>query len=259
MSEKPLTGGSSTRRPFLAGNWKMFKTGDQAVAFVKEFVPLVGNLSDRDVALAVPATALQGVAEAAKGSGVIVGAQNLHWEKEGAFTGEISADMIVGAGATMVLIGHSERRQFFGDTDGWVSKKLAAAVSAGLLAVVCVGETLAEREAGKTFEVLASQLKGSMAGFVPKDEKRLILAYEPVWAIGTGKTATKEEAQETQAFIRKELSALGLPGQSLRILYGGSVKPDNAGALMAQPDIDGLLVGGASLKADSFAKIVNFG
>ncbi|MDR2366970.1 MAG: triose-phosphate isomerase [Deltaproteobacteria bacterium] len=248
-----------SRRPFLAGNWKMFKTDDQAVSFIKNFVPLVGDIADRDAALAVPATALQRVAEEAKGSGVIIGAQNLHWEKEGAFTGEISAPMIVGAGASMVLIGHSERRQYFGDTDEWVAKKLSAAIEAGLLAVVCVGETLSERESERTFEVLSKQLKGSLAGFAAKDEKKLILAYEPVWAIGTGKTATKEEAQETQAFIRKELKALALPAESIRILYGGSVKPDNAADLMAQPDIDGLLVGGASLQADSFAKIVNFG
>ncbi|MDR2387907.1 MAG: triose-phosphate isomerase [Deltaproteobacteria bacterium] len=248
-----------SRRPFLAGNWKMFKTGDQAVAFIEEFVPLIGDLTDREAALAVPATALQRAAQAVKGSPVIIGAQNLHWEKEGAFTGEISAEMIVSTGAKMVLIGHSERRQYFGDTDEWVSKKLSAALAAGLLAVICVGETLAERESGRTFEVLATQLKGSLADFKAKDEKNLILAYEPVWAIGTGKTATKEEAQETQAFIRKELGNLGLPAETIRILYGGSVKPENAEALMAQPDIDGLLVGGASLKADSFAKIVKFG
>jgi triosephosphate isomerase len=157
----------------------------------------------------------------------------------------------------MVIIGHSERRQYFGDTNEWVAKKLVAAVEAGLLAVVCIGETLAERESGRTFEVLASQLKGSLAGFKTADEKQLILAYEPVWAIGTGKTATKEEAQQTQAYIRQELGKLKLPAENLRILYGGSVKPDNAASLMAQPDIDGLLVGGASLKADSFSQIFN--
>ncbi|MDR1677788.1 MAG: triose-phosphate isomerase [Deltaproteobacteria bacterium] len=246
------------RKPFLAGNWKMFKTGEQAVAFIDEFAPLVKDVTDREVALAVPTTALYQAAAKAKGSSIIIGAQNLHWEKEGAFTGEISASMITGSGASMVIIGHSERRQFFGDTDEWVSKKLGAAIEAGLLAIVCIGETLAERESNRTFEVLASQLKGSLSGFKAANEAKLILAYEPVWAIGTGKTATKEEAQETQAFIRKELKNLELPSESLRILYGGSVKPDNAASLMAQPDIDGLLVGGASLKADSFSQIVKF-
>jgi triosephosphate isomerase len=247
-----------SRKPFLAGNWKMFKTGDQAVDFIHEFTPLVGSLDGREVALAVPATALYQAAQAAKGSPIIIGAQNLHWEAEGAFTGEISVGMIVSAGATMVIIGHSERRLYFGDTDEWVSKKLKAAIEAGLLAVVCLGETLAERESGRTFEVLSSQLKCSLAGFQASDAHKLILAYEPVWAIGTGKTATKEEAQQTQAFIRKELDSLKLPADSLRILYGGSVKPENAAQLMAQPDIDGLLVGGASLKANSFSQIVKY-
>ncbi|MDR1308346.1 MAG: triose-phosphate isomerase [Deltaproteobacteria bacterium] len=247
------------RTPFLAGNWKMFKTGPQAVDFIREIVPLVAGRAGREVALAVPATALFQAAEAARGSGIAIGAQNLHWEREGAFTGEISAAMAAAAGASLAIVGHSERRQLFGDTDEWVSRKLAAALGADLLAVVCVGETLAQREAGRTLEVLSAQLRGSLAGLsAPAAGKRLVMAYEPVWAIGTGKTATKEEAQETQAFIRRELSAMGLPAESIRILYGGSVKPDNAAALMAQPDIDGLLVGGASLKADSFAAIVNF-
>ena len=247
-----------SRIPFIAGNWKMFKTGHEAVAFISEFRGLIKDVAGRQVALAAPATALERAAKAAEGSGIIIGAQNLHWEPQGAFTGEISAAMIKETGATMVIIGHSERRAYFGDTDEWVSEKLAAASGAGLLAVVCVGETLSERESGQTFQVLETQLKGSLAGFDAAKAADLIVAYEPVWAIGTGKTATAAEAQETHAYIRGALGRLGLPADSLRILYGGSVKPENAAQLMGEKDIDGLLVGGASLKPDSFAKIVSY-
>jgi triosephosphate isomerase len=238
----------------------MFKTGQQAVEFIDQFKPLIGSVSGRQIALAVPATALDRAASAAKGSGIIIGAQNLHWEREGAFTGEISGQMIKQAGAAMVIIGHSERRQFFGDTDEGVSKKLAAAQENGLLAVVCIGENLSQRDAGQTFGVLASQLTGSLAGFAASGAPGLILAYEPVWAIGTGKTASTEEAQKAHAFIRQHLAAMigSQAANTIRILYGGSVKPENAAALMGQPDIDGVLVGGASLAAYSFAKIVTY-
>jgi triosephosphate isomerase len=238
----------------------MYKTGTEAKKYLGEFKALVGTLSDRDVALGVPAAAIREAADAAGGSGILIGAQNIHFEKEGAFTGEISADMVKDAGASFVILGHSERRQFFGDTDSWVSKKLRAALGASLIPVVCVGESLAQREAGKTNELVESQLKGSLEGLAPDEAGTLVIAYEPVWAIGTGKTATTDQAQEVHLFIRKKL--LELLGEKAaaetRILYGGSVKPDNAKALLAQPDIDGALVGGAALKPDSFAAIVKY-
>jgi triosephosphate isomerase len=246
--------------PFLAGNWKMFKTGSEAAEYVEKFKSLIADVKDRQTALAVPATALYQAVAAARGSDLIIGAQNLHWEKEGAFTGEISAPMISAAGASMVIIGHSERRQYFGDDDSAVAKKMAAALLEGLLAVVCVGESLKDRESGQTIDVLAKQLRGALTGFNPAWTQKLVLAYEPVWAIGTGKTATADEAQQSHAFIRSEVASLlgGQAADSLRILYGGSVKPDNAASLMAQPDIDGLLVGGASLQIESFVKIVRY-
>jgi triosephosphate isomerase len=238
----------------------MYKTGAEAVKFIEEIKALLPSLSDREAALGVPATAIYEAAKAAEGSGILIGAQNLYFEKEGAFTGEISGGMVKAAGASFVILGHSERRQFFGDTDEWVSKKLGAALGAGLIPVVCLGESLKEREAGDTFKVVGSQLKGSLAGLSPEAAGTLVIAYEPVWAIGTGKTATKEQAQEVHAFLRKELGALlgeKVAGET-RILYGGSVKPENAKELMGEPDIDGALVGGAALKPDSFAKIVGF-
>ncbi|MDR2461508.1 MAG: triose-phosphate isomerase [Deltaproteobacteria bacterium] len=249
------------RKPFLAGNWKMYKTGTEAVEFIKAFVPLLGSLSDREAALGVPFTAIAQAAEAAQGTGILIGSQNIYFEKEGAFTGEISAGMVKAAGASFVILGHSERRQFFGDTDLWVSKKLAAAVAMDLIPVVCVGETLAQREAGDAFKVISGQLKNSLAGLTPDAAVKLIIAYEPVWAIGTGKTASAAEAQEVHEHIRKELSSLlgDKVAEATRILYGGSVKPDNVASLLSQKDIDGALVGGAALKPDSFAQIVKFG
>jgi triosephosphate isomerase len=247
------------RKPFLAGNWKMFKTGEEAVSFITELKPLVAGLKGRDVALAVPATALAMAAKAAEGSSIIIGAQNMHWEKEGAFTGEISAGMIKAAGGTMVVIGHSERRSYFGDDDEKVSKKLEAALACGLVPVVCVGENLEDRETGRTLEVLSTQLAGSLSSLSPSDASKLILAYEPVWAIGTGKSATEGEAQEVHVFLRRKLKERfgDEAGLAARIIYGGSVKPDNASAILIQSEIDGLLIGGASLKVDSFAKILN--
>jgi triosephosphate isomerase len=249
------------RKLFLAGNWKMYKTGAEAVQFLTTIQPLLGqSYSDRQVALGVPATAMYEAAIAATKSGILIGAQNIYFEKEGAFTGEISADMVKAAGASFVIIGHSERRQFFGDTNEWVSKKLAATLQASLIPVVCIGETLAQREAGDTFKVIEEQLKGSLAGLTPQNAASLILAYEPVWAIGTGKTASAAEAQEVHAFIRKSLASLlgAEVAEATRLLYGGSVKPDNVKSLLSEPDIDGALVGGAALKPESFAQIVNF-
>ncbi|MDR1165329.1 MAG: triose-phosphate isomerase [Deltaproteobacteria bacterium] len=249
-----------TRIPFIAGNWKMFKTGPEAIEFINALKPLVKDARGREVALGAPATALQAAAEAARGSSILIGAQNIYFEKEGAYTGEISGAMVQATGASFVILGHSERRQFFGDTNEWVARKLAAALDAKLIPVVCLGESLAEREKGDAFKVLSAQLQGSLASLTPARAGTLILAYEPVWAIGTGKTATKEQAQEVHVFLRAETAKLlGEDiAQKTRILYGGSVKPDNAAALLNEPDIDGALVGGAALKPDSFAQIVNF-
>jgi triosephosphate isomerase len=244
----------------LAGNWKMYKTGAEAVEFIEAIKPLLGPLNDRECALGVPLTALYESSKAASGSGILIGAQNVHHEKEGAFTGEVSVGMAKAAGASFVILGHSERRQFFGDTDEWVSKKLAAVLAGGLLPIVCLGETLSQREAGDTFKVLGSQIAGSLARLTPEGAGTLVLAYEPVWAIGTGKTATAAQAQEVHAFLRGELSKLlgKAIAEQTRILYGGSVKPDNVKSLLAESDIDGALVGGAALKPLSFAQIVNF-
>jgi triosephosphate isomerase len=248
-----------TRTPFLAGNWKMFKTGAEAVSFIGELKPHLPKLEGRDIALAVPATALAAAAKAAEGTPLIIGAQNLHWEKEGAFTGEISGSMIKAAGATMVVIGHSERRTYFGDDDEKVSKKLEAALSYDLTPVVCLGENLEDRDTGRTLEVLSAQLTGSLSRLKAADAPKMVLAYEPVWAIGTGKSATEGEAQEVHVFLRRKLREQfgDEAGKAVRIIYGGSVKPDNAAAILVQSEIDGLLIGGASLKVDSFVKIVS--
>ena len=248
------------RKPVIAGNWKMYKTIAEAVDFVSKLKPRVAASAHCEVVVAPPFTALRAVAEAAKGSNIAVAAQDVHWDKEGAHTGDVSPAMLVEAGCTHVIIGHSERRQDHGETDESVNRKTKAALAAGLVPIVCVGELLAEREAGKTEQVLERQVEGGLAGLTPQDFSRIIVAYEPVWAIGTGRTATPEMAAESHGFIRglvrrqfgEELAA------QVRILYGGSVKPDNVGGLMAQEEIDGALVGGASLKLDSFAAIVNF-
>jgi triosephosphate isomerase len=249
-----------SRTPFLAGNWKMFKTGSEAVSFIETAGPLLTGIKGREAAIAVPFTAISEAAKAAKGTGILIGAQNVYFEKEGAYTGEISTGMVKAAGASFVILGHSERRQFFGDSDEWVSKKLKAVLDEGLVPVVCLGESLAQRESGDTFKVLESQLKGSLAGLSTERAKTLVVAYEPVWAIGTGKTATQAQAQEVHAFLRGKLGAIlgDATAGATRILYGGSVKPDNVKSLMSEPDIDGALVGGAALKPDSFAQIVKF-
>ncbi len=250
----------SRRIPLIAGNWKMHKTGMQAVEAATQLQDLVKHATDVEVMIAPTFTALYQVAQALKGSHIAVGAQNLHWEKQGAFTGEISADMLVDAGCRHVIVGHSERRQFFGETDASVNRKIRAALAAGLFPVFCIGETEAQREAGETFSVLDKQVRDGLKDFVFDDLSDLVIAYEPVWAIGTGKTASKEQAQEAHQFIRSLLDTLfGKPfASAVRILYGGSVKPDNVRALMEMPDIDGALVGGASLDPETFSKLVFF-
>ena len=250
----------ATRTPLIAGNWKMYKTNAEAVETAGRLVELVADTSDVDIMIAPVFTAIDPVSKVVKGSRVGLGAQNLHWEKEGAYTGEISADMLVSAGCQYVIIGHSERRQYFGETDETVNQKISAAITAKLIPVFCIGETEAERESGNTFSVLDKQVKDGLKEKVVEDLGSLVIAYEPVWAIGTGKTATSDQAQETHKYIRSLIAdnfgtALA---DSVRILYGGSVKPANVAELMAMPDIDGALVGGASLDAESFSQIVKF-
>lgn len=244
----------------MAGNWKLFKTIGETEQFLAEFIPLVSNVTHCDIVIAPPFTALSAAARKAAGSPVQVAAQDVFFEKQGAFTGEVAAPMLVDAGCRYVIIGHSERRHIFGETDEAVFKKTRAALAAGLIPIVCVGELAADREKGRTQELLEFQFFGSVSGLTPEEFAGIIVAYEPVWAIGTGKVATPEIAAEAHRFIRSQAAAkFGKDAaQALRILYGGSVKPDNTRGLMAQPEIDGTLVGGASLDAKSFAAIVNF-
>ena len=246
------------RTPLIAGNWKMFKTVHEAVAFAKEFKSLVKDVSGVDIVVAPPFTAVYPVAEAVRASNIAVAAQDMFWEREGAFTGEVSAAMVREAGAEYVVIGHSERRQFFGETDVTVSRKIGAALGAGLTPIVCVGETLEQREAGSTHAVLDRQLKDGLNTVTPAQLGELVIAYEPVWAIGTGRTATSAQAQDAHAHIRGRLRQwFGADAsEQVRLLYGGSVKPDNIVELIAQPDVDGALVGGASLDVRSFGEIV---
>ena len=246
------------RKRFVCGNWKMHKTAAEARALVKELRALAEGLAEKvDVAVAPPFTALAATSEALQGSRIQLAAQNVHPEPQGAFTGEVSAAMLAEAGVRHVIVGHSERRQLFGDTDESVRRKVGAVLAAGMRPIVCVGETLAEREAGKTLEVVGRQVRGGLAGLPTAAVAALTVAYEPVWAIGTGKTATTAQAQEVHAAIRAILRELaGGVADQVRIQYGGSVKPDNAAELMAQPDVDGALVGGASLKASDFSLIV---
>ena len=248
------------RRPLISGNWKMFKTGPEAVAFIDALKDSVTDASDVDIMIAPPFTALSQAVKAAAGTAIGLGAQNLHWETEGAFTGEISAQMLNAAGCRYVIIGHSERRQYFGETDETINRKIDAASKAGLIPVFCIGETESQRDAGETFSVLDKQVKNGLEGLFSENLKSLVVAYEPVWAIGTGKTATKEQAQEVHAHVRKWFDATYGTGfaKGLRILYGGSVKPSNVRDLMAMEDIDGALVGGASLDPDSFSRLVHF-
>jgi triosephosphate isomerase (TIM) len=238
----------------------MYKTSVETRAFFEAFLPLVAASKHCDIVVAPPFTALAAAVEAARGTAVRIAAQNMHWEREGAFTGEISARMLVDAGCNGVIIGHSERRQYFGETDEMVHRKTKAALEAGLTPIACVGETLAEREGNLTDAVLKRQVKDGLCALTPAEFSRILVAYEPVWAIGTGRTATPEIAADAHRHIRNLVAAQFTPEQAstLRILYGGSVKPDNIKGLMAQDEIDGALVGGASLDPKSFAAIVNF-
>jgi triosephosphate isomerase (TIM) len=249
------------RRPVIAGNWKLYKTKNEALALIGELAPLVAGVTDVEIVVAPVFTVLPALVAAIAGTPISLAAQDVFWEEEGAFTGEVSPKMLLDAGASHVIIGHSERREYFGETDATVNKKIQAALKGALVPIFCIGETLAAREAGETFAVLERQLKGGLDGISAAQFAPVIVAYEPVWAIGTGKTASDAQAQEAHAFIRGVVS--GLYGKDsadkVRILYGGSVKPENAKGLMSCPDIDGALVGGASLKGASFAAIVRFG
>jgi triosephosphate isomerase len=239
----------------------MYKTLREAVSLVEEIRAELARAPARaDVLVAPPFTALHAVAQFLRGSGISIAAQNMHWEKEGAFTGEISPSMLTDLGVSHVILGHSERRQLFGESDEGVGKKARAAFDNGLLPIACVGETLAERESDRTLEVVERQLERALRSLTPDEAARAVVAYEPVWAIGTGKTATPAQAQEVHAFIRRRIAVShGDPvAGAIRILYGGSVKPDNIAALMNEPDLDGALVGGACLKADSFLAIIRF-
>jgi triosephosphate isomerase (TIM) len=248
------------RNKVIAGNWKMYKTPDQARDFFRDFLPLVQGHDRAEIIICPTYLAIDAAVHAAKGSKIAIGAQDVYWGPEGAFTGEICSSMLLAAGATHVIIGHSERRQYFGETDDTVNLKLKAAVEAGLVPIVCVGEVLEEREAGLTDDVLRRQCLRAFNKISAKKAHNLIVAYEPVWAIGTGKTATPQLAADAHAIIRSEAAeSFGHDfADNLRILYGGSVKPDNAPALMAEVEIDGALVGGASLDPKSFAAIVKY-
>lgn len=248
------------RTKLIAGNWKMYKTPDETREFFSAFLPLVADHTRDEICVCPPFIDIPAAVEAAQGSRICVGAQDMFWEPEGAFTAEISAEMILGAGATHVIIGHSERRQYFGETDDTVNTKLERALESGLIPIVCVGEVIEEREANLTEDVLRRQCNNAFRGISGKKAKKLVIAYEPVWAIGTGKTATPEIAADAHYVIREEArQSFGDEfAANMRILYGGSVKPENATALMSQEEIDGALVGGASLNPESFAKIVKY-
>ena len=248
------------RKKVMAANWKMYKTPDQTRDFFRDFLPMVSGHNRDEIVVCPPFLDLPAGLEAAKGSNVAIGAQNIHWKEEGAFTGETSAQQLLAIGVTHVIIGHSERRQYFGETDDTVNLRLKTALEAGLTPICCVGEVLQEREAGMTDDVLRRQCVRAFNAISSKKAAKLIIAYEPVWAIGTGKTATPEIAAEAHGVIRHEATRIFGDefAAQLRILYGGSVKPDNASALMAQEEIDGALVGGASLDPKSFAAIVKY-
>jgi triosephosphate isomerase len=246
------------RIPFIAANWKMFKTVHEAVVFIKEFRSIVKDMDDVEIVVAPAFTAIHAAAEAARNSPIGIAAQDVYWEREGAFTGEVSAGMIKEAGAEYAIIGHSERRRLFHETDETVNRKLMAALGAQLTAIVCIGETLEEREANQTLDVLDRQIKGGLDGLTGEQVGALVIAYEPVWAIGTGRNATPEQAGEAHAHIRSRLRSWfgGHAGDHCHVIYGGSVKPDNIHALIQQKDVDGALVGGASLDLKGFSEIV---
>jgi len=246
------------RIPIIAGNWKMYKTVAEAVKYVKEFRSVVKDVTGVEIVLAPAFTALHAACEAARNSNIGIAGQDLHWEREGAFTGEVSGQMLREAGAEYVIIGHSERRTLFGETDASVNRKTAAAIAAGLTAIVCIGETLDQRERNETLEVLDRQIKQGLDGVTADQLAQLVIAYEPVWAIGTGRNATPAQAQEAHAHIRSRVRQWfgGEAAELVHVIYGGSVKPDNIGDIIRQPDVDGALVGGASLDVQAFADIV---
>jgi len=247
------------RKAVIAGNWKMNKTISKALELVSDLKKLVSDAKEVEIIVAPPFLTIYQVAMEVKGSNIHVSAQDVFWEEEGAYTGAISPTMLSDAGCKYVIVGHSERRQYFGETDKTVNKKIKAALNHGLKSIFCVGESLQQRESGETFNIIETQVKGGLSGLSPSDMKYMIIAYEPVWAIGTGRTATDEQAEEVHGFIRGLLKGLYKDiADDTRILYGGSVKPENIDGLMAQPDIDGALVGGASLKAGDFARIVKY-
>jgi triosephosphate isomerase len=248
------------RLPFIAGNWKMNKTVREALDLIRELKVAIAGVKEVEVAVAPPFTALYAVHKELEGSPIRLAAQNLFWEEKGAFTGEVSPPMLKDVGCHYVIIGHSERRQFFGETEETVSRRINAALAQGLKVIFCIGETLKEREEGKTFSLIERQMEGGLKGLSDKGMRDMVIAYEPVWAIGTGKTATPEQAEEVHRFIRGKLEKLYSQEVSgeIRIQYGGSVTPDNIKGLMDQPNIDGALAGGASLKAESFSRIVRF-
>jgi triosephosphate isomerase len=247
-------------RPILAANWKMNKTVGESLDFVNRLKKLVIGINDRQVVIAPPFTALYPVGAALKESGIGLAAQNLSDKREGAYTGEVSARMLADAGCTYVIVGHSERRILFGESNDIIHDKIGMTLEFGMLPIFCIGETLQEQEAGRTFEVIEKQIKEGLNQIKADDIKKMVIAYEPVWAIGTGKTATPEQAGEAHAFIRQMMENLygKEPARRLPLIYGGSVNPDNIGKLMAQPDINGALVGGASLDVDTFGKIIAF-
>lgn len=248
------------RKPFLAGNWKMFLNRKTGVELAGTLVEKTGDITDRDILVCPAFPLLSDVAEVIQGSRIRLGAQNMYFEEKGAFTGEVSAEMLLSVSCSHVVLGHSERRHIFGEDDALVNRKLKSALGAGLNPILCVGELLEERDAGKTETVVKEQVIRGLGDVSKGDAKKVIIAYEPVWAIGTGKTATPQDADRVQSFIRETIRHLynGSVADDLRILYGGSVKPDNIDGLMAQENIDGALVGGASLDADSFLRIINF-
>lgn len=246
------------RKLIIAGNWKLNNTCHQAMELVTLLKREIGDITEVEIVVCPVSTALSDVRDVLLESNIALGAQNAYWEDTGAFTGEVSVPLLKEIGVSYVIVGHSERRQFFGETDETVNKRVKAVLKHGLIPIVCVGEVLQERESGKTFEIIERQCRGALAGLTGEQVEKIIIAYEPVWAIGTGKTASPQQAQEVHHFIRELIGQMYDDGvaQTVRIQYGGSVKPDNSAELMAQPDIDGALVGGASLKADSFAEII---
>jgi triosephosphate isomerase len=248
------------RRPLIAGNWKMYTTVSEAEQLAAAVVSAAKGSDDRDVMIAPPYTAMAAVGRVIVGSGVRLGAQNVHWEEQGAFTGEISPVMLKDLGCDMAIVGHSERRHVFGETDFMINSRITGALESDIIPVFCIGETLKQRETGQTMKVIEDQIRAGLAGAKVTDGDHLVIAYEPVWAIGTGITATEDQAQEAHKFIRnllEEMYEKNIAGQ-IRILYGGSVKPENIDILMQQADIDGALVGGAALKAESFERIICF-